>query len=377
MRTNRAKTLLHAGLGILASVLVVGACGQGSAVPFAAAPPSSAAAAGSPTDPAPSTGPTPEPSASASLRAAPWIAFTAHAEDGIGIYLAAPDGVRHQLLLDIPSGMIHRPDWSPDGRQLAVEALGDEDPPTGSIWIADSSGKAAQKVATCDAPPCLQLAMPAWSPDGASLALVRFDVGRDGRAGRTAIEILDLASGRRTTIAETVDWRTSFAYPRWAPDGRSLVLEYEEFSDDSQAVMTGSAIATIDAAGPRSQAPKLITKMSGFGAHPDWRPDGQRIVFGSYGIESFERGGPGASNLYTVNPDGSGLTQSTRFGLGESRAGHPSWTPDGKRIIFTKIDGTDFDGYGARRIASIDVDGSNLQVIDLYLGTFPRLQPTR
>ena len=57
-------------------------------------------------------------------------------------------------------------------------------------------------------------------------------------------------------------------------------------------------------------------------------------------------------------------------------SGHPSWTPDGKRIIFTKIDGTDFDGYGARRIASIDADGSDLQVIDLYLGTFPRLQPT-
>ena len=64
------------------------------------------------------------------------------------------------------------------------------------------------------------------------------------------------------------------------------------------------------------------------------------------------------------------------------RAGHPSWTPDGKRIIFTRItnsektgDGSPFDGYGQRRIAFVDPDGSDLQVIDGLWSTHPREQP--
>jgi Tol biopolymer transport system component len=390
MRRRCDRIVVHPLVGMLVLIVAVGGCGQrsagsssgaaGSAAPAASlvAVVAGPASAPAPSDPAPSTRPSAAPSASAPLQAAPWIAFTAHNGEGIGIYLAGSDGAdKHGILLDIPAGVIHRPDWSRDGRQIAVEALGDEDPPKGSIWIADASGKAAHKVAACDALPCLQLAMPAWAPDGSSVALVRFDLGRDGKAaGKTAIEILDLGSGRRRTIAETANGTTSFAYPRWAPDGRSIVVEYQAFSDARQEDVTGSAIATIDAAGTGSPAPRLVTPMSGFGAHPDWSPDGKRLVFGSYGIESFETGGPGASNLYTVNPDGSDLTQVTRFAVGDSRAGHPSWTPDGKRIIFTKIDGKDFDGYGSRRIASIAADGSDLQVIDDFLGTFPRLQPT-
>ncbi len=364
-------------LGVLATV-IVGGCGQGSAVPSAAAGTASVAVIpGSAFAPAPSNPPTAVQSAVAPFQAAAWIAFTGHAGEGIGIYLAAPDGSKqHWILVDIPANVVHRPDWSHDGRRIAVEALGAGDLPSGSIWIADDAGRSPRKVAACEALPCLQLAMPAWSPDGLSLAMVRYDVGPDATTwGRTAIEILDLASGRRRTVAETTDAKTSYAYPRWAPDGRSLVLEYDTFPDARQERMTGSAIATLDTTAGGPVKPKLVTALSGFGSHPDRSPDGQRIVFGTYGIEPFETGGPGPSNLYTMAPDGQDLTAVTRFAAGDSRAGHPSWTPDGKRIIFTKVDGTDYDGYGARRIASIDPDGSDLQVIDAFLGTYPRMQP--
>jgi Tol biopolymer transport system component len=306
------------------------------------------------------------------------VALTGHAGSGTGVYLSGPYGPdRTWIFSDIPSDSVDLPDWSPDGRRIAVEVGGDGEPRGMSIWIGDADGNDAHLVAACEGLPCLQLAMPAWSPDGTSLALVRYDIEPDGLTwGRSAIEILDLATGERRGVAETNDGRTAFAYPRWAPDGRSIVLETQTFSDASEAaVLTGSAIAIVDAAGPSSQTPRMVTQLDGFGSHPDWSPDGTRIVFGTYGIESFETGGPGPSNLYTVAPDGSGLIRLTSFPHGGDRAGHASWTPDGTQIIFTKIQGTGFEGWGDRYVSFMDADGSNLRSIDGYFGTFPRLQP--
>lgn len=343
--------------------VVTAACLVGlAAVPGAASPVASMSP--SPIGPAPSA-------------IEPMVVLTGHAGGGVGVYLSGPAGPdRTWIFSDIPSSTVDRPDWSPDGRRIAVESGGDSEQPGMSIWIGDADGTHAHQVAICEGLPCLQLAMPAWSPDGMSLALVRYDIEPDGQTwGRTAIEILDLATGERRSVVETIDGRTSFANPRWAPDGRSIVLETQTYPDASEMVLTGSAIAIVDAAGPSSQAPRMVTQLDGFGAHPDWSPDGTRIVFGTYGIEPFETGGPGPSNLYTVAPDGSGLMRLTSFPVGGDRAGHPSWTPDGTQIIFTKIEGTDYDGYGARYVTFMDTDGSNLRSIDGYLGTFPRLQP--
>lgn len=330
-------------------------------------------------DPSLSTSATTSPSTSPSSPPMPWIARTGHAADGIGIYLVHPDGSDLTwILADVTASVIHRPDWSPDGRRLAVEVLGSGDFPHGTIWVAAADGSDPHQVAACTAAPCLQLAMPAWSPDGTSLALVRSDLQSDRRSwGRTALEILDLGTGERRTIARTADGRSSFADPRWAPDGRSIVLEVDHFATPTQDVTSGSAIAVVATDGSGPGEPRLITRLADFGAHPDWSPEGSRIVFGTYGIESFETGGPGASNLYTIRPDGTALTQVTDFPHGGSRAGHPSWTPDGRRIIFTEVDGTDYDGLGARQTAFVDPDGSNLTEIEAdALGTYPRLQPT-
>ena len=73
-------------------------------------------------------------------------------------------------------------------------------------WVTDATGSGAHEVAACEALPCLQLEMPGRSPDGSSLALVRYDVAPDGHTwGASAIEILDLTTGARRSIAETAD----------------------------------------------------------------------------------------------------------------------------------------------------------------------------
>ncbi|HEX2032332.1 MAG TPA: hypothetical protein VHL78_13220, partial [Actinomycetota bacterium] len=56
----------------------------------------------------------------------------------------------------------------------------------------------------------------------------------------------------------------------------------------------------------------------------DWSPDGSKLAFTRY---SYLEG----AEIYTINPDGSGLTQVSSAGgsfENEKYASHPDWSPD-------------------------------------------------
>ncbi len=103
-------------------------------------------------------------------------------------------------------------------------------------------------------------------------------------------------------------------------------------------------------------APESITDVGPF-ARVDWHPTEDLIVFGDHDIGS-ENSTDEPTNLYTVRPDGSELTQITSFGPGEARAGQPTWTSDG-RIVFTHVTG-DEDQH--REVAFVNADGSGLEI---------------
>ena len=86
------------------------------------------------------------------------------------------------------------------------------------------------------------------------------------------------------------------------------------------------------------------------GVKHDWSPDGKVIL-----LPRTLTSPPGESaNLVTIRPDGSGMTNLTRFTRGKN-AFAGSFSPDGKQIVFRHETGNRYS------LAIINRDGSNLR----------------
>jgi Tol biopolymer transport system component len=329
----------------------------------------------------PTSTPNPSPTPMSVLAGEPWIVYVWF-EETQALFLTRPDGTDvHRILEDI-SGKLAHPDWSPDGQKLAFEREMEGDGV--EVWTAHADGTNAEKAIGCLQAPCLQIAHPAWSPDGSELAYTRIDttpaLGSSG--DRLSIEVIDLATGARRVVARTPPVGAEYieyGHPRWSPDGTQIVFSviYTALPLSDGQPSTGSVIAVARADGSEVDAPRMVTDRNLFAAYPDWSPDGKRIVFNTYAL-GYHPTSTEPANLYTIHPDGSGLTQITHFGSNDTGATLPTWTPDGTQIMFVQItrDPTGADPNGFYRIGLIDPDGSNLTVVPDVPGTNPRLRPT-
>ena len=132
--------------------------------------------------------------------------------------------------------------------------------------------------------------------------------------------------------------------PATSSDAQGSIVYEKELGPDTQLF-----IARPDGTGERR-----LTRVDGNALHPDWSLDGKRIAFH---IEHTNAKPHPYCSIALINADGSGLTD-----LADRRRGcdgSPSFTPDGRRIVFGTFD----DVKDVEGIASMDVSGADRQRI--------------
>jgi len=111
-------------------------------------------------------------------------------------------------------------------------------------------------------------------------------------------------------------------------------------SEIAFAVWPNGGIQVINADGSGG---RILTTASDW--HPTWSPDGTRLAF------SRVKDDQSTSAIYVINADGSGLRQLTSGAVFDA---HPAWSPDGRRLAFYRDGGIDVmnanDGSGMTRL---------------------------
>jgi Tol biopolymer transport system component len=334
--------------------------------------------------PTPSASTAAAPAADASARPAvrdcePWIAYEwfdgEAVADTLTIKAVRPDGSDAHVLVSGGDEPVMHVDWSRDGSRIAFDRWRGE---IIDIWTANADGTDAGPLVGCELP-CMQLSNPSWSPDDEKLVVHRYD--KDDAIGleRCYIEVVDVATLERSVILEGPDGADGtwdcFAHARWSGDGSQIVFTLDGWElQGEEWVETGRSVATIDATGAADQEPTVLTDPAMQATHPDWHPTQDLIVFGTHDLADFQDVWL-ATNLYTVRPDGSELTQVTHYGDGDVRATFPTWTRDGEQIIFNYVMPVTRDDRGGRSIAFIKPDGTGLRVVPGVNGHEARLRP--
>lgn len=98
--------------------------------------------------------------------------------------------------------------------------------------------------------------------------------------------------------------------------------------------------SSLEIAAQEEQGLRQLTDDPAMDGFPSWSPDGRHIVFSRYGGDA----APERTGLWVVSPDG-GMPKRLTTVIGE----HPDWSPDGRYIVF--------DGDFGNSIQVVAADG--------------------
>lgn len=240
------------------------------------------------------------------------IAFVGNDKGGRGIYLMDWDGNRISQL-GVRGNIILSPRWSRDGTKLIYST---ERGRQWGIYLLDFKSMTEKKI---------------FSSKGTNMAGdflhesndIIFSSSKDGTPDLYSMNI-QTNHIMRLTSSYGID-----VSPAVSPDGKYIAFVSDRGGTPQIYIMRrdGSDMRRVSFEGS-------------YNTSPSWSPKGDRIVFS---------GRRGMNQIFTVKPDGSGLTQLTTHGNNEE----PSFSPDGRYITFSS------DRGGVRGIYIMRANGES------------------
>lgn len=169
----------------------------------------------------------------------------------------------------------------------------------GPVSAAGAGLPSLHESATIDTPPTNDAASMAISPDGAQLAFVAQDEGRN------RLWVQDIATGAARVFSGTNEVR----WPFWSPDGRNIGF----FNNDQ--------VWRVDVATGRT---RVIAPSATWAAGGTWGPNGV-ILYGRHG----------AMSILSASADGGGQGSVTNFPAdGQLAHFQPFFLPDGNHFLY-------------------------------------------
>ena len=226
------------------------------------------------------------------------------------------------------------PTWSPDGRRIAFRSERDG---SSQIYVMNSDGTVQRNISRT----VEDNWGPAWSPDGTWIA---FNSAR-GTGNTKMYGFVMRPDG--SNVRKLGD--TWVEYPAWSPDSQRIA--FMSMQAGASGFNPDYEIYVMNADGSEV---KRLTNTPGEDGWPAWSPDGKKIAFTSARDNHGQSGGVGPFfDIYVMNVDGSNQIRLTqRFGQ------FPSWSPDGRYIVFASGGG----------LAVMRADGSGLTHLPVGIG---------
>ena len=289
----------------------------------------------------------------------PHIVFSRLAPDRTGLFIADADGNNERPLLP-GTGLDYNASFSNDGKWIVFTS---ERGGSADVYRVHADGSGVERLT--DDPSYDDQA--ALAPDGGTLAFV------STREGGTAnVWLLDLARHEYTNLTKNAGGNFR---PSWSPDGKWVAFSSGRDTKPGRAepsweLLQSTAIYIVH---PDGSGLRRLTELGGYSGSPQWSRDGKRIVYyqstpkdvypGRFrpttmsqivsidietGATQTHTTGPGikVSPRYAGGEDIGYVTiyggnQGLRFTSGRAAAAgkmrYPSWSPDGKTMVYHRI----------------------------------------
>ena len=252
------------------------------------------------------------------------VLFETNRDGNAEIYVMNPDGSQQTNLTNDPDNDSDAV-WSPDGTKIAFVSRRDDN---SEIYVMDADGSNPTNLTSHEDSDFF----PVWSPGGDKIAFMT-DREQTGlvildATPKIVIEfdmeifVMNADGSGQTNLTDDPAWD---GYPSWSPDGSKIVFQTDRDAGPIVPLVIlpddfGREIYAMDADG---SDPARLSWSPESDVHPTWSPDGSKIVFQSYRDGNWE--------IYTMNPDGSGQIRLTNHPDADT---YPTWSPNGNWITY-------------------------------------------